>query len=264
MRWFIAVMLVVFNSLPSAVAQQFPKHHPVAGGIAVIELDIDAEKEINAKFGRTPILTFKYKGSWVGVVGIDLETGQGNYLVTVAIPEEDPMTKEFEVQPYGQPLKSQQTHVIESNPCNPPSNWRTELEVTFPMSAPVVSKNIIPFGTRYATPEDGDPELGVVFHLGASQKVVAPGAGIVIDVSKTKDEGPLHMQIDHGMGLYSCLGPISRVLKEKGESVDKGETVGDADYDQALSKGLYWKITLNGALVDPLLFIEPMEQSDNQ
>lgn len=228
----------------------------------MIALDLDGEKEVSAKFGRTPILMFKHKGSWIGVVGIGLDTGQGNYLISVSLPDQDSTTREFSVQPYSYPLRSQREQTVLPLPFNPPDKWRPELDATFPLLPPVQAKTIIPFGARYAASGDQDPEPGVVFRVSANQKVVAPGEGIVFEILKPEEEGPSYITIDHGMGLFSNLGPINRLLKENGQPVAKGEVLGEFDYDRTAPKGLYWETALNGTVVNPLLFTKLSEETE--
>lgn len=252
----------VLHAIPPSHAQQYPKHHAVAGGIAIIPLNLDIQKGVQAKFGRTPILMYKHKGSWIGVVGIDLDTGQGNYLISVSIPNQDPTTQEFSVKPYSYPLRSQRENTILPLPFNPPDKWRPELHATFPLLPPVQTKTMVPFGTRYAAGGDQGPETGVVFSVSTSQKVVAPGEGIVFEILKPEEEGWIYVTIDHGMGLFSSLGPINRLLKENGQPVDKGEVLGEVDHDRTAPTGLYWQTALNGAVINPLLFTEAAEETE--
>ncbi len=256
-RLTAAMLMPVVSLLATAsFAQPYPVHHPVAGGIAVIALYVDSDKDISAKFGRTPILVLKRKGSWFGVVGIDLETAQGNYLVTVALAEEDPVTREFSVQPYGHPLMTQRKHAAATAQLKPPNAWRPELDATFPLLPPVAVKTIVPFGTRYAAEKNSEPERSVVFRVSGKQAVAAPGEGIVVKVVETQDQGAFYITIDHGMGLFSCLGPVARALKQSGQTTAKGEIIGELDPEGTGVKVLYWKTALNGAAVDPLLFTE--------
>ena len=92
--------------------------------------------------------------------------------------------------------------------------------------------------------------------MNSSQNVIAPGQGVVVDISENEDKEVFHITIDHGMGLYSSIGPIKQLLKENGKAVEKGETLGQFEYHKTLSRDVYWKTILNGVAVDPLLFTE--------
>lgn len=260
----MAALGALEGGLSIAAAQQYPKQHPVAGGIAVIELNVPSRKTVSAKFGRTPILTFTRNGSWIGVVGIELETAQGNYLITLATPEAEPEKRQFSVQPYAYSLKSKRPRSVAVPPFTPPKDWRPELDAEFPLSPPVTTSTIVRFGTRYADAEVEEPERGVVFGLHQNREVFAPGGGVVSDVIEAADEGFFSITIDHGMGMFSHLGPLSRVLKQSGQPVKKGELIGAAAGDPATSAGLYWQTALNGALVDPLLFTAPAAPAEGE
>lgn len=241
-------------------AEPYPKHHPVPGGIAVIGLNIDSKNEVTARFGRTPILTIEDKGSWYGVVGIDLDTAQGNYLITVNTSSADPITKEFSVSPHGYLLKTKRDHTETPQPLNSPDVWRPELDASFPLLPPVATAKTVPFGTRYAEEKNMGPELWAVFHLMSGQEVVAPGQGVVADIFKAEEEETFYVTIDHGMGLYSSVGPLKRLRTENGQQVDKGEVVGEFEYDKTVSRSVYWKTALNGVAVNPMLFTDQTKE----
>ena len=249
-------MLGWLGTLSTCYAQLYPKHHPIPGGIAVVGLNIRSEENVTARFGRTHILTIKDKGYWYGIVGIALDAAQGDYLITANTSSEDPIIREFRVVPHRYPLRITRNHKAAPEPIAIPDIWRPELNAVFPLLPPVTTNKLVPFGTRYADGNDTGPERWTVFHLDSSQKVVAPGQGMVVDIFNNEEEEVFYVTIDHGMGLYSSVGPIKHLLKENEKAVEKGETLGTFEHHKTLSRDVYWKTTLNGVAVDPLLFIE--------
>lgn len=237
-------------------AELYPKHHPVPGGIAVVGLNISSKQDVIARFGRTRILTVKDEGFWYGIVGIELDAAQGNYLITASTSSEDPIVRQFSVGPYSYPLRARRNTKSTPGPIVTPDAWRPQLDAVFPLLPPVTTSKIVPFGTRYANADDAGPEQWVAFFLNSSQDVVAPGQGIVVDVSPNEEEETLYVTIDHGMGLYSSLGPMKQLQKGNGKAVERGEVLGEFEYQKTLSRAVYWKTKLNGVAVDPLLFIE--------
>lgn len=246
-------------------AESYPTHRPVPGGVAVIELNVDSNSEVSARFGRTPILTMKNKGSWFGVVGIGLDTAQGNYLIMVnTAASEDPIIKEFSVIPHGYPLKAAHDHTVPTQSLHFAHNWRPKLDASFPLSPPVATATTVPFGTRYTEGDDMQPQRWTVFRLTNGQEIIAPGEGVVADIFKHEQQETFYVTIDHGMGLYSSVGPLRRLRAKNGQEVSKGEVLGAFEYDKSGSRAVYWKTVLNGVAVDPFLFTDQTSEPKDQ
>ncbi|MDJ0955806.1 MAG: hypothetical protein QNI91_03055 [Arenicellales bacterium] len=240
----------------ASYAELYPRHHPVPGGIAVVGLDISSEEDVTARFGRTRILTIEDRGFWYAIVGIELDAAQGDYLITANTSSEDPIIREFRVGPHRYPLRVKRNHTAKPGPLVTPGTWRPELDAAFPLLPPVTASKVVPFGTRYANGDETGPEQCTVFHLDSSLDVVAPGQGIVADIFTNEEAEVSQVTIDHGMGLYSSVGPIKQLRKEKGTVVERGEVLGKFEYHKTLSRDVCWKTTLNGAVVNPFLFTE--------
>ena len=91
-----------------------------------------------------------------------------------------------------------------------------------------------------------------------ANEVVAPGRGAVVDVMNN-DGINYFLTIDHGMGLYSCVGPIRNVVKKTSEPVDRGEVLGELGIDSFRPHTLYWKVLLNGVAVNPELVSDQLK-----
>ena len=251
-----AAALVTVASSSTSRAAQYPVNQPVPGGIAVIELEANLNDDPTARFGRTPILMLKRNGVWLGVVGIDLDTPPGNYLVTVNFMDKE-TSSEFSVMPYSYPLKQDTGEQRAPHDEDAPAPWRPELEASFPLMSPARASHLEQFGTHYADEETVHPATWAVLAGIDSVEVIAPGQGVVTDIAERKEAG-IYLTIDHGMGLQSSVGPLKQLRKELGESVERGEPLGALGGVASGSRTLSWKVLLNGVAVNPVLVTDQL------
>ncbi|MEE8350144.1 MAG: M23 family metallopeptidase, partial [Acidobacteriota bacterium] len=90
----------------------------------------------------------------------------------------------------------------------------------------------------------------------------APNQGRVVLASELYYSGNTVI-LDHGPGLYSYFGHLSRFAVEEGEMVLPGARVGDVGATGRVTGAhLHWTVRLNGTRVDPLSLIEALATSD--
>jgi murein DD-endopeptidase MepM/ murein hydrolase activator NlpD len=64
--------------------------------------------------------------------------------------------------------------------------------------------------------------------------------------------------VDHGQGFVSMVCHLSQSSVEVGQPVRRGEALGQSGSSgRATGPHLHWSVYLNGAAVDPALFIGP-------
>jgi murein DD-endopeptidase MepM/ murein hydrolase activator NlpD len=69
--------------------------------------------------------------------------------------------------------------------------------------------------------------------------------------------------VDHGNGLITMYCHLKRIDVLTGQTVDKGQRLGlSGQTGRATGPHLHWSVILNGAMVDPELFI--MAKQDHQ
>lgn len=62
--------------------------------------------------------------------------------------------------------------------------------------------------------------------------------------------------VDHGNGLITMYCHLERIDVQAGESVRKGQALGlSGKTGRATGPHLHWSVVLNGAMVDPELFL---------
>jgi murein DD-endopeptidase MepM/ murein hydrolase activator NlpD len=84
--------------------------------------------------------------------------------------------------------------------------------------------------------------------------VIAPAAGIVITTTTRAGYGLL-LEVDHGRGIVTRYGHLSRVLVRVGQAVTRGQLLANVG-SSGISTGphLHYEIRVAGEVVDPLLF----------
>ena len=246
--------LALLGGLSAGYAAQYPVHHPVPGGVAVIKLTVPGAGKLTARFGRKPIMVLNQGGEWYGVVGLDLDAPLGSYVITVRTEEEEIASQEFAVIPFSYPFKTGRP-AGRALPVGKPLTWRPELDTDFPLMYPAGSASLEPFGTRYVEGESIVPVRCVMLRVSATVEVTAPGGGAIAELNEY-EAGSFYITIDHGMSLHSSIGPITKPRKEQGQAVKKGEVVGEFNPEQTVPTTLNWQVLLNGVNVNPLLFTD--------
>jgi murein DD-endopeptidase MepM/ murein hydrolase activator NlpD len=101
------------------------------------------------------------------------------------------------------------------------------------------------------------PHLGIDVAAPYGTTVVAPAAGTVIRVGTASGYG-LVLEIDHGNGIVTKYGHLSRFLVHERQSVVRGQPVAEVG-NSGLATGphLHYEVHVNGTIVDPLTFVLP-------
>jgi len=108
--------------------------------------------------------------------------------------------------------------------------------------------------------EPGNYHSGIDIAPGAGTPFVAPASGtVVLAETGFSLEGGLII-IDHGMGLNSAFLHASRIVVEEGESVERGQHIGNVGASgRATGPHLHWSLKWKDARLDPLLLTGPMD-----
>jgi murein DD-endopeptidase MepM/ murein hydrolase activator NlpD len=110
---------------------------------------------------------------------------------------------------------------------------------------------------------DDQTHMGVDLASVAQAPIPAANAGKVVHADDLGIYGKCII-IDHGMGLQSLYGHLSRIDVEKGETVAKGQTIGNSGAT-GLAGGdhLHFEIILSGLSVNPVEWWDPAWLKNN-
>ena len=101
------------------------------------------------------------------------------------------------------------------------------------------------------------PHTGLDVAVPAGTPIRAPADGVVSLVDDLYFNGKT-VFVDHGQGFVSMVCHLEQAGVQAGQTVRRGEVVGrSGSSGRATGPHLHWSVYLNGAAVDPALFIGP-------
>ncbi len=227
----------------------------VPGGLIEIPLAPLELSRPEAYFGQKQLLVMPFGRRWSGLAGLPLDMVPGTYVIQVHFTDSDKQEdRAFTVYPGRGGGRSQV-----ALPGPPPEAldtefaWREPLEAELPLSPPVAATARPLFGRYMEGSTAGDPYSDfVAFRIPGTLLVRAPGAGRVTDT--IVQEAGTWVWIDHGMGLYTRLGPITDTNLKPSNTVAGGQAIGRLRLDEEDTPGIFYlSVFLNGAAVDPFL-----------
>ena len=128
---------------------------------------------------------------------------------------------------------------------------------TVPIGYPTYGRITSPFGLRI-NPVTGKPE----FHLGVDianrwgTPVRTPADGRVVKAGYCGLMGRC-VEIDHGNGIETYYGHLSKILVHRGEKVKRGEIIGlMGSSGRSTGPHLHYAIRFRGKIVNPKIFLE--------
>jgi murein DD-endopeptidase MepM/ murein hydrolase activator NlpD len=126
-----------------------------------------------------------------------------------------------------------------------------------PFANPAPGKQITSlFGNR-VDPFFGKLALhaGVDFRQKTGTAVRATGDGIVINAGPVGGYGNM-VEIDHGNGITTRYGHLSKILVKKGEKIGEGDTIAlSGSTGRSTGPHLHYEVRRNGQAVDPMRFL---------
>ena len=277
--------LALLLSSPAGAA--LPRAESVPGGVALVPLGpaTGTAAPPRAWFGEQPVLVTRRDGEWIAVVGLALDTPPGRHELLVQPP---PATvaaspagegaaaasaraaftvgaKEYPAQR----ITLKDSSKVDLSPADLARaeseiaeirrlqrHWRaaddTDLEFIVPAEGRMTGR----FGLRrYFNGEARSPHAGFDIAAARGSPVRANAHGIVLASGDYFFNGRT-VFVDHGNGLLSVYCHLDRVDVQAGDAVVKGQLLGLVGMSgRATGPHLHWGVVLNGALVDPQLFL---------
>ncbi len=250
-------------------AGALPRHAPVPGGVAVVDLG-PAPAAPKARLGQRSLAVVEERGRWYALLGIPLDAVPGSREIaaalaggerrlTVAVAAKDYPTQRLtirdrrKVEPNADDLarierEKAVTEAIKASfsPAEP------ETAFVLPAAGPLSSR----FGLkRLFNGLPRNPHAGLDVAVGSGAPVRAPAPGRVAEVGDFFFNGHT-VFVDHGQGLITAYMHLSRIDVRPGQVVGRGERLGAAGASgRVTGPHLHWAVILNGAAVDPELFL---------
>jgi murein DD-endopeptidase MepM/ murein hydrolase activator NlpD len=249
-----------------------PRVSGVPGGVVTFKVAGPADRPPTVVYDGRPAMVVREHDSWLAIVGIGLGIEPGEYHVDVREPGGERklpftvMAKTYAVQQLKvAPGQVNLTPENEARVATEREKMRTALEsfspnapATLRLDQPVPGRRSSSFGLRRVfNGESRNPHSGMDIAAPTGTPIKAPLAGRVVDVGTYFFNGN-NVLIDHGQGLVTMYCHLSKIRVTVGQELKRGDVLGDVGATgRVTGPHLHWGVSLNGAMVDPALFLPP-------
>ncbi len=264
MKPFRFALILLLGHAVTALA--LPRHAPVPGGVAVIDLGPTGQSAPAARWGEQSLAVVRDNGRWFALLGIPLDTLPGELEITASgtlkrvtvqiknYPEQRLTIKDKrKVEPNPDDLaridrEKEVTDAIKRRFSAPPPDTAFVLPASGPLSSRFGLRRIFNGLPR-------NPHAGLDVAVGTGAPVKAPADGVVANTGDYFFNGNT-VFVDHGQGLITAYMHLSRIDVRAGQTVKKGELIGAVgNTGRVTGPHLHWAVILNNTPVDPELFL---------
>jgi len=264
--------------MPLLAHASLPKASNVPGGVAIVPLgsvSIGADKP-QTWLGDKPVLVTSDHDQWYAVVGLPLDMTPGPHELSVKIGGET-KSESFTVNPKSYPeqhitLKDKSKVELSAADLARAEreiaaikqlklHWRAAQDTDMDFIVPAEGKLASRFGLRrFFNGEARAPHVGLDVAVARGTPVKATAQGTVLAVGDYFFNGKT-VFVDHGNGLITMYCHLDRIDVQAGEPVSKAQLLGLSGMTgRATGPHLHWSVVLNGAMIDPELFIPPVPE----
>ena len=264
---------LLFLTLPLLAHASLPQSSSVPGGVAIIQLGSIAQisNKPKAWFQDQAVLVSSDNKQWVAVVGLPLNLKPGTQQLRVSKAGKT-TTQAFRVKPKKYPeqhITLQDTGKVELSSENEKRavreiatikelkrNWSENDSTDLDFIIPAEGRLSGNFGLRRffnGKPRSPHAGLDVAVARGTPIKASAPGKVLAVDDYFFNGKTVF---LDHGNGLITMYCHLDQSEVKTGDIVSKGQPIAlSGQSGRATGPHLHWSVILNGAMIDPALFI---------
>ncbi len=254
-------------------AQAQLRAESVPGGVAEIAVAPAAAPRPQVRFGGHPVLLQQRRDGWYALVGLPLDTPVGEQQLELG-PDGDSRPLPFTVAAKNYPVQKLTIRNPKMVTPDPADLARIEAERARQIDIRSRFRDVPVSRTDLALPADGRlssrfglrrvfngepraPHTGLDVAVPAGTPIRAPADGVVSLVDDLYFNGKT-VFVDHGQGFVSMVCHLEQAGVQAGQTVRRGDVVGrSGSSGRATGPHLHWSVYLNGAAVDPALFIGP-------
>jgi murein DD-endopeptidase MepM/ murein hydrolase activator NlpD len=270
----VAFWVACSLALGAQALEVLPPQLAVPGGVIALPLG-PAPLRPQASLAGVPVMVVGDPTHWTAVLGLSLgaKPGPGELVVRRPGQAEEHLSFTIEPKRYAeQRLKvapgkvdlsrkdlaryqlerDRQAKVIATFSEPPPAVLRLRQPTPGARSSSFGLRRI--FNGQARSPHSG---MDIAAPLGTP--VVAAGAGRVIDVADYFFNGKT-LWLDHGAGLLTMYCHLDTVAVKQGDVLAAGAALGTVGASgRVTGPHLHWSVSLNRAMVDPALFLDPAD-----
>ena len=234
------------------------------GGVAELLLNKQSDEIPEVRYGIREPTILDAGSHWRVLIGIELGTLPGSYVVYVkpASPESTAFTENFQVQQRVYPIKEQHQigETVTQSKRFSDLDYSNSAEPKLPLRFPVEIDAgwDESFGHLIIGAAD---ELMVQNYVSltttALAPVLAPQDAIVSKITTDKQRLST-IYLDHGRGIYSIIRGVQDLSIETGNGVVAGAVIGKLPVKQSNQQTttLYWQCVMNGIYVNPIVLTQ--------
>ncbi|MCP1727314.1 murein DD-endopeptidase MepM/ murein hydrolase activator NlpD [Natronospira proteinivora] len=271
---FVVSLLFLFTLPTLALAddQALPRHNPVPGGVAVIELP-ESDQRPAVRYRERSALVVPSGGRYQAVLGIPLSASTGQHEYQFSLGDDDWQTDTFHVsdKEYAEsritiedesmvtPDEEAMKRINQERPRirQALSQHTDKDDVPLSFILPVEDVETSPFGRkRFINDQPRNPHGGIDIRGATGTPIVAPGPGTVIETGDYYFNGKT-VFLDHGQGLVSMFCHMDEIEVSVGDELEPGDRVGTVGMTgRVTGPHLHWSVSLGNTMVNPRYFLE--------
>lgn len=266
-------LCLLFLVLPQLAHASLPLASNVPGGIALIPLGavVGNAPPPQAWLKKQPILVTADKGKWFAVVGLPLDMKPGVHTLHAKLNDES-MSIAFKVKAKKYPeqhitMKDKGKVQLSDEDAKRAIgeialikqlklHWQPSADTDPGFILPAKGRLSGKFGSRRVfNGQPRAPHAGIDVAVGKGTQVVASSHAKVLAVGDYFFNGKT-IFLDHGNGLITMYCHLDRIDVSDNEAVRKGQQIAlSGKTGRATGPHLHWSVILNGAMVNPKLFL---------
>ena len=269
--WLLAAALLantLLADLSPAAAQQLPQEERVPGGLAVLDVGPASQPAPAVVYDDKPVLVLAVADRWQALVGLPLSANVGEQQLTVAgrtlgfsIADKAYATQPLKVAPkFVNPDPADAERIAREQALMQAAFARfseplpQQLLMQQPTPGPLSSS----FGLRRVfNGESRNPHSGLDIAAPTGTPVIAPLAGKVVVTGDFYYNGNTVI-VDHGGGLLTLFCHLDRIDARPEQAVQTGDRLGTVGATGRVTGAhLHFSVSLNGARINPSLFLSP-------
>lgn len=261
----------------SVHAADFPRHDPVPGGVAIVDLAVIDRTPPQVYYKKRRILVRKHNNTWQAIVGIPLSIKPGSHRLTIT-SNQHKSHQAFTVK--GKDYATRHITITNKRKVNPTKadlerhfkekplmlaalkTWTEQTDISSAFILPVEGRLSSPFGLKriYNKQARIRRHTGLDIAAPNGTPIIAPAKGKIIRTGDYFFTGGT-VFLDHGQGLITMYCHLSKIDVKAGNVLQQGDRIGEVGSTGRVSgPHLHWVVSLNNTKVEPKLFVDIPEQ----
>jgi murein DD-endopeptidase MepM/ murein hydrolase activator NlpD len=269
LRWALALLVA-----PALALAALPRASAVPGGVLVVDVGDASQPAPVVEWEGRRVLVATDAGRHKAVVGVALAVNPGDYSLKV---RDTAGERTLPVRIAPKKYTEQKLTVPQSQvDLSPDDAARVEQEqqrqraaldsfsamrpATFTLLQPTPGPRSDSYGKRRVfNGQSRNPHSGMDIAAATGTTIIAPADGVVLDTGDFFFNGNTVI-LDHGSGFVTLYCHLSAYAVKKGDSVKAGQAIGKVGTTGRVTGAhLHFGVLLNGASVDPALFLAPVK-----